>query len=92
MYDRTDLEWELIIRRKDERIAALERALIRQVQLENACMGNRGVWMDSTTRPLDRPPCGASGEFRAEKCGCAEEARNAMAAAYAAIAAETPKE
>jgi hypothetical protein len=70
------------------RIVALERALVRQMQLENGCMGNRGHWLDRTTRPIDGPPCGASGEFDAEKCGCAGEARNAVAAAAAAITTE----
>ena len=61
------------------RIAELEAALLRVVQEDNACIDLHGGWIDSTTRPMDRAPCGAQGgTWGALQCGCAEEAANRL--------------
>jgi len=60
----------------------LRNALLKRVQEDNTCLGRNGEWLrgNSSPRQAVEPPCGAGGgKWDSEKCGCAEEARSALA-------------
>lgn len=66
-----------LIKQQRDEIARLRDAYLRHIQIDNGCIGIHGVWLKNM-RPADGPPCDG-GKWESVRCGCAEQARAALA-------------